>query len=144
MQAKQRDNLIITCLFPNEEVLPALKTVCKNFDVKTAIVISAVGQLYKVSLGYFKKKGDYLVQLFEEPFELLSLSGIISKNKQADYDFHLHSVFGGKNKEVIGGHFIGGKVKITAEIVLLKSNLEIERKENQETGLKDLFLRESR
>ena len=40
----------------------------------------------------------------------------------------------------MGGHFINGKVSITAEIVLIKTNINIKRKYDEETGLQALFL----
>jgi predicted DNA-binding protein with PD1-like motif len=53
---------------------------------------------------------------------------------------HNHVALGKENKQVIGGHLIEGNVKITAEIVLLKSNIDLSRKPNKDTGLMDLNL----
>jgi len=43
---------------------------------------------------------------------------------------------------VIGGHLIKGKVEVTNEIVLLKTNLKMRRKLEESTGLQGMFLEE--
>ena len=49
-------------------------------------------------------------------------------------------MLGDEKKSVIGGHFIEGKVEITGEIILLKSNVDVKRKFDEKTGLKNMFL----
>ena len=139
MQSKEQENLIIVRLFPDENVFDCLKEVCDKYRVKTAVILSGLGQLGSFSLGFFREKGDYAQQDFHEPYELLSLTGNISK-QSGEYDFHLHVVLGDEQKKLVGGHFIKGIVSITGEIVLLKTDLEIKREQEKETGLKGLFL----
>jgi len=141
MQSKEKDNLIFIRLFPNEDIHKALEEVCKKHNVKTAVVISGLGQLKEFQLGYFKEKGNYSLEKFKEPHELLSLSGnIIFSNKEKKYKFHLHAVLGNENKNTVGGHLFKGKVEVTNEIVLLKTELKFERKLERETGLEGMFL----
>ena len=137
MQSKEKKNIIIIRLFPDEDVNEQLREACKLHDVKTAVVISGIGQLKNVQLGYFKEKGDYAPENFDKPLEILSLSGNICKQED-DYVLHLHAVLGDEKKKAVGGHFIEGTVSITGEIVLLKTNLNVQRKLNKKTGLKDL------
>lgn len=132
--------LIFVRLFPNEDFYGSLKSACEKHDVKTAVIVSGLGQLKNFSLGYFKEKGDYLPEEFSEPYELISLTGNISKQENGDYEFHVHSSLGDSSKKVIGGHLIKGVVEITNEIVLLKSNINVHRKVEEQTGLKGLFL----
>ena len=140
MESKEKDDVIFLRLFPNEDVIIHLKEACKLYNVKSAVVLSGIGQLKNIKLGYFKNKGDYNPEIINKPVELLSLTGNICKDKD-DYAIHLHTVLGDENKEAIGGHFIEGQVSITAEIVILKINLNIQRKINEKTGLKDLYLK---
>lgn len=139
MQSKEKKNIIFVRLFPDEDVNEQLKKACKLHDVKTAVVISGIGQLKKAQLGYFKEKGNYAPENFDNPLEILSLSGNICKQKN-DYILHLHAVLGDEKKNAVGGHFIEGKISITGEIVLLKTNLDVERKLDEKTGLKGLYL----
>ena len=139
MDYKKNGNLIVSRLFPDENINVELKNICKKCDLKSAVVLSGIGQLYDVKLGYFKEKGDYSPELFNEPLELLVLTGNICVNN-SDHVLHLHAVLGDENKKAIGGHFIDGKVKVTAELIIMQLDVDFIRKENKGTGLKDLFL----
>jgi len=139
MQSKEKQNIIFIKLFRDEDLNEKIIEACKLHKVKTAAVISGIGQLKDFQLGYFKKKNDYTPEIFYAPYELLSLTGNICKEKD-DYLLHLHAVLGDEKKSVVGGHFIKGKVEITGEIVLLKSNLDVKRKIDEKTGLKKLVL----
>jgi len=139
MQSKEKDNLIFVRLFPDEDIYECLKEACKKHNVETAVVLSGIGQLKHFKLGYFKEKGNYVPQLFEKPHELLSLTGNISKQGE-EYNFHLHAVLGNEEKNAIGGHLIEGKVEVTNEIILLKTNFKFKRKLEKVTGLKGMFL----
>ncbi len=139
MQSKEKDNLIFVRLFPNEDIYEELRNVCKKHNVKTAVVLSGLGQLKQFKLGYFKEKGNYLPQRFEKPHELLSLTGNISRQGK-ECEFHLHATLGDENKNVFGGHLIEGKVEVTNEIVLLRNEIKVDRKIEPNTGLRGLFL----
>ena len=139
MQSKILKNLIFIRLFPGEDFYHQLAQICQKYQVRTAIILSGLGQLKNFKLGYFKPKGNYCPEEFRPAHELLALTGNISQQKD-DYKFHLHAVLGDENKQAIGGHLISGLVETTAEIVLLKSDLKISRKIEDTTGLEGLFL----
>ena len=139
MKSKEKNNIIFIRLFPDEDVNEQLKKVCENYNVKTAVVISGIGQLKTAQLGYFIEKGNYAPQTFTNELELLSLTGNICKH-ESDYALHLHAILGDKEKNTIGGHFISGTISITGEIVLLKSDINIKRNFDDNTGLKALIL----
>ena len=141
MQSKEKNNLVFVRLFPNEDTQQELKKVCKKHKVETAVVFSGLGQLKQFQLGYYKEKGNYTPQEFQKPHELLSLTGNIS-NQEGEYNFHLHVVLGDERKNVVGGHLISGKVEVTNEIVLLKTDLKVKRKLEESTGLEGMFLEE--
>ena len=137
MLSKENENLVFIKLQPDEDINAQIKKACKKHDIKTAIVISGIGQLKKTKLGFFKNKDNYSPKIFEKPLELLSLTGnIIYQNN--DYLLHLHTVVSDENKIAYGGHLIEGEISITAEIVLLKNDIDIFRKQNKKTGLKDM------
>lgn len=139
MQSKEKDNIIFIRLFTDEDLHKKLKEACKLYNVKTAVVLSGLGQLKKFRLGYFKEKNNYTPEKFDDPHELLSLTGNICQHND-DYELHLHAVLGDEKKSIIGGHLIEGKVEITNEIVILKAHVKIERKIEEETGLKGMFI----
>lgn len=139
MISSEKNNLIIVRLFRGENVFEQLKEICLKHNLKTGIVVSGVGQLGFIELGFFKEKGNYMNQKFENPLEVLNISGIISKNTDSP-DFHLHIALSDENKNAFGGHFINGIVSVTLEIVIMKSDIDIKRKVEEETGLSGLFL----
>lgn len=141
MQSKEKNNLIIIRLFPNEDIHEKIKEACKKHDADTVVVLSGLGQLKQFQLGYFKEKGNYVPEDFTEPHELLSLTGNISKQAEG-YEFHLHATLGNEKKKVVGGHLIKGRVEVTNEIVLLKTDLKLKRRLEESTGLKGLSLEE--
>ena len=140
MQSKEKNNIIFIRLFPNEDLNEEIKKVCNQFKVKTAIVISGIGQLKNATLGYFKEKGNYMDEIFNKPLEILSLTGNII-NQNNDFILHLHTILGDEKKNTIGGHFIKGIIGVTAEIVILKTDINASRKLDGKTGLKTLFLK---
>ena len=140
MQSKKEQNMIFMRLFTDEDVNDKIKQACEQYKVKTAVVISGIGQLKNAELGYFKKKGDYSPETFDAPHELLSLTGNICQDEEG-YLLHLHAVIGDEKKNTFGGHFIGGLVDITSEIVLLKTNMDVNRILDDETGLKSMNLK---
>ena len=140
MQSKEEKNIIIIQLFPDEEVNNKLKEACRKHDIKTGIIISGIGQLKNAKLGYFRSKGNYTLENFDKHLEILSLTGNICKQKK-DYILHLHAVLGDEEKNAIGGHFFEGKISVTGEIILLKTNLDFQRKIDKETGLQTLYLK---
>jgi hypothetical protein len=139
MEYKQLANVIFVRLHSNEDLFEGLQEACKKCKVKTAVVLSAVGMLQDFELGYFKAKGNYAKQRFKKPHELVALSGIIMKLAEG-YNFHLHAALGNEKKKLIGGHLVSGKIKVTAELVLLKSNAKLKRVLDEETGLLALKL----
>ena len=139
MQSKEKNNIIFVRLYPNEDVNEELINVCKKHNVDTAVVISGIGQLNNAELGYFKGKKDYSLKKYNEPLEILSLTGNICKDKE-EYIIHLHAVLGDDKKNALGGHFASGKISITGEIVIIKTEHKAERILNKKTGLRDLFL----
>lgn len=140
MQSKEKQNLIFIRLFKNENVNDKINEACKLHNVETAVVLSGIGQLKNVKLGYFKKKNDYRPELFDSSHELLTLTGNICHDED-DYLLHLHAVLGDEKKNAVGGHFIEGEVSITCEIILLKSNIDVKRKVDETTGLKSMILK---
>lgn len=139
MQSQEKDNLIIARFFPEEDVYEKLRELCQKHKAKTAVVLSGLGQLATFELGFFKEKGNYLPQKFAEPQEMVSLTGTILL-QDGNYEFHLHAMLSAADKFVVGGHLISAKVSVTAEIVLLKTDVSFYRQVEPETGLKGMFL----
>jgi predicted DNA-binding protein with PD1-like motif len=139
MQNKEMKNIIFIRLFENEDLNEKIKEACRLNGVKTAVVLSGIGQIKSVKLGFFKNKGDYSPKEFNKPMEILSISGNVCRQND-EYLLHLHAVLGDENKIAIGGHLIEAKINITGEIVLLNTPIDVNRKLDTKTGLQALFL----
>jgi predicted DNA-binding protein with PD1-like motif len=134
MKSKENKNIVIIQLFKDEEINEEIKNTCKKYNIESAIIITGIGQVKTATLGYFKEKGDYSPKKFTKPLEILSLSGNIAKIEK-DYLLHIHVVLGDDNKNAVGGHLINGKISVTGEIILFKTNIKIKRKLDEKTGL---------
>ncbi len=140
MISKEKKDIIFLRLFTDEDVNKQIKNACENHKVKTAIIISGIGQLKNAQLGYYKERGNYTNEIFNKPLEILSFNGnICSENRE--YSIHMHAVLSDEKKNAIGGHFIEGTVGITTEIVLLKTDIIANRKIDDDTGLKMLYFK---
>ncbi|RLF57991.1 MAG: hypothetical protein DRN27_06605 [Thermoplasmata archaeon] len=139
MEIKKNQYYLIVHLKPGENLLKSLITVCEKHSIITGVILSGIGQLTEVTLGYFKENNNYTPELFNETFELLSLSGTIIPHEET-YLPHLHAVIGSERKKTFGGHLIDATVKVTNEIILLDIPIEISRKKSLVTGLMELSL----
>jgi len=139
MKAIRDNNLLFIRLFPDELLIDTLIDACKKHNIQTAVVISAIGQLKDVTLGYFKKKGDYCPDSLKNTYELLQISGNIILKDDA-YIPHLHVILGDEQKKVIGGHLLNAVVETTNEIVLLLSSIPLKREMSEHTGLNELII----
>jgi len=139
MEYLESKDLIFIRLHQDEELFDCLKEVCVACDVKVGVVVSGIGMLKQAELNFFKNHGEYSQVLLPEPLELVSLSGNIIF-QDGEYMFHLHAVLARPNKDAVGGHLSKGKVNVTNEIVILKSDAPLRRKLDPATGLKSLSL----
>jgi uncharacterized protein len=137
MDVSRKGDLLLIRMYPGEEIVSSLIDVCRYENVSNAVVLSSIGQLEKFSLGYFVKRNDYDPSEFEEPHELISISGMISRTSKG-YEPHLHACLGNRSKSVVGGHLIKGDVSITNETILQTGVPEVERIDNPHSGLRDL------
>jgi len=64
MESAEENGVVFVRLFPGEDFFAALEEACRKHDAKTAVFLSGVGQLRDFTLGFFRKKGDYVPQAF--------------------------------------------------------------------------------
>jgi predicted DNA-binding protein with PD1-like motif len=137
MKYGEQGGLIYVRLHQGEDLFESLKAVCRANKVKTAIVLSGLGMLKQAELNFFVKTGQYSPVLYPEPMELVSLSGSVIRDED-DFLIHLHAVLGRANKEAVAGHLSSGKVNVTNEIVMLKTEIPARREMEEATGIMGL------
>jgi predicted DNA-binding protein with PD1-like motif len=137
MKSIRKKNILLIRLDPDEDFLKSLKILCKKHKIKNAIILSAIGQLKKITLAYFDKNNRYITKDFLDAHELIHLSGNIIQNDN-DFNFHIHTTISNDKMKSFGGHLMKAEVNITNEIFLLLTDINITRKIDDVTGLKKI------
>jgi predicted DNA-binding protein with PD1-like motif len=119
----------------------------KNEDVRETLLefananrfgdahLSAIGAFSEVTLGYFdRRRKDYKRISIGEQVEVLSFSGniVLEDGKPR---LHAHVVIGKADGSAHGGHFLGGRVWPTLEMMLTEVPPHLRRAHDEETGL---------
>ncbi|MFO7882696.1 MAG: DNA-binding protein [Kosmotogaceae bacterium] len=92
----------------------------KETGLNSGIIISGVGMLRNVTLGWFNvDTSGYEHTTYSDPYEVLSLSGNISLKDGKPFA-HVHASLAGRDNKVIGGHLFSGAVCNTIELFLLE------------------------
>ena len=100
-----------------EDIVKVLLEICERENIGYAVV-SGIGGMSRVTVGcYSHEHGKYLQKTFEEPMEMISLQGNVSKKDGKAY-LHVHASFSGVDCNVVGGHLFEAVVGITGEIFL--------------------------
>ena len=117
-----------------EEILSALKTFCEKEDIRLAQVDAlgavdrAVVSVYDVPTKTFFKKE------FNEPMEISSLCGTVSR-KEGEVYLHLHVTVCDKDLLAHGGHANELRVSATCEMVVRTIPGEVGRMLNEDISL---------
>lgn len=141
MQYRRSGSVIALRLEPGEEVPAALAKVAHETEMSQGFVISGIGHLHKVQLGYFLGEGHYALKDFPEGGEVLSLAGNLAPRDGEPF-FHLHTVLGRDDFSVFGGHLATAVVDVTLEVMLLElgGDARMHREPDEATGLHALVI----
>ena len=137
MTYQERNGLIMARLHQDEDFFESLKKICAACDVKVGVFLSGIGMLKAAELSFFVEQGRYATARFPEPLELVSLTGNVIL-QEGEHQFHVHAVLARDTKDAVGGHLSAGKVNVTNEIVILKTDISAERAVDPATGLNKL------
>ena len=131
--------VLIVKLEDGEDVHTSLVDVCKLHGIKYGWVYGGIGILRQFTLGYFTGT-SYLKKYFEEPHELLSLSGSITLD--TEIPIHLHCSLSSKEFNVFGGHLFKGTANVLCEVFIRKlQGIELGRKLSPTTGYYELDIK---
>jgi hypothetical protein len=104
MKIAATDEIIALRLSDGEEVMDSLAYACRESDVDSAVLVSAVGMVSSVTFGWYNGR-DYTTEAVRETMELGSLSGNVSYRGAKLYP-HLHGVFNRPDHTTLGGHLL--------------------------------------
>lgn len=96
--------------------------------------VTAIGAFSEVTLGYFDRQTKHKRIPVKEQVEVLSLTGNIAL-KDGKPKVHAHVVVGKQDGSAHGGHFLGGRVWPTLEMILTELPTHLRRAHDEETGL---------
>ena len=97
--------------------------------------LNGIGALSEVTLGFFDpRQKEYIKIPIQEQVEVLSFMGNIIQ-KDGKPKLHAHVVFGKADGTAHGGHFLGGRVWPTLELIISEMPVHLRRREDSETGL---------
>lgn len=97
--------------------------------------LTAIGAFSEVTLGFFdRQRKSYKEIPIQEQVEVLSFSGNIVR-QEGKAKLHAHVVIGKADGTAHGGHFLGGRVWPTLEMVLSELPVHLHRAPDRETGL---------
>jgi len=122
MKHKAAEDFLVIKLEEGEDVHSSLIGACESNGVRMGWVHSGIGILREFTLGYYTNDG-YIKRFFEDPHELLSLTGTVTLD--AEIPIHLHASLASKDYSVVGGHLFGGTVTNLNEILVSKMPKEI-------------------
>jgi len=131
---RKEGNLIVFRFEDGKDLIESLKRVAKEHQIQSGVILSGIGMLRDSEVSFYsREKSGYLTNKYEEPVELLSLSGNVSLRNNEIF-FHLHVALGKEDKSAIGGHLQKATVHSTLEGVILKFS-EIKLMRDPETRI---------
>jgi predicted DNA-binding protein with PD1-like motif len=97
--------------------------------------LTAIGAFSEVTLGFFDRhQKTYKEILVKEQVEVLSFAGNIVQ-QDGKPRLHAHIVIGKADGTAHGGHFLGGRVWPTFEMILSELPVHLRRTRDEESGL---------
>ena len=137
MQIKDLGDRKVLKLESGEDLFVCLEKAVAGESTGWAVLIG-IGMLENAEIGYFDGK-EYQKKCLEAPHELVALHGTITIDNSIVIP-HLHCGLVGPDHTLIGGHLFSGTVKVVCELVLMKLDCKMVRKEDTVSGLKLLDL----
>lgn len=96
---------------------------------------TAIGAFSEVTLGFFdRQQKTYKTIPVKEQVEVLSFAGNIVQ-QDGKPRLHAHVVIGKADGTAHGGHFLGGRVWPTLEMIVSEIPVQLRRTHDEESGL---------
>jgi uncharacterized protein len=122
-----------------DDILRSLQQFANNKKLGASL-IEGIGSLNRVKLGHYDfKTKQYKYETFEDDFEILNLSGNISRMNQKPLP-HIHVTLGRRDFSVIGGHLDEGSVANMVEVGVWRLPGKLLKAKDESIGLNVLQL----
>jgi len=140
MNYKRFDNKVVVRIDKGEEIVDALKTICKKLDIKLGSIVG-IGATDKVTLGPLNTKTKkYQSKEFTGDHEIAPLVGNITLMNGEVY-LHLHVTICNVEHKALGGHLTSAVISATFEGFIDIIEGQVTREYNDDVGLNLLSLK---
>jgi len=134
MKFKKIDNTYIIRINRGEKIIESIKDFCVKNNIECGYFFG-LGALDEVELAhYIVDNKKYTSKIFKQPLEITNLTGNIATMDNEIY-LHCHITLGDEKMKAISGHLKEGTISATCEIILVKLDLEVNRKHDDVIGL---------
>lgn len=118
-----------------EETIESLQRFARRHRIGFA-AISAIGTFERVTLGYYDVRAQvYRDRSFEEPVEVLNLTGNFARGQDGKHIVHAHVTIGCADYTARGGHLVKATVGPTLEIIIQTAPATVRRRRDPHTAL---------
>ena len=139
MKYERLGNKVVVRIDKGEEIVDALKTICKKLDIKLGSIVG-IGATDKVTIGLLNTKTKkYQEKEFTGDHEIAPLVGNITMMNGEVY-LHLHVTMCNVEHKAVGGHLTSAVISATFEGIIDILEGQVTREYNDDVGLNLLKL----
>ena len=139
MKYKKTNLGYVVRLLKGEEVVSSLVEIAERENILSGFVMG-LGAVTEIKLGYYDlETKEYRSQMFNEDYEIGSLVGNLTQVDGKAF-LHAHITISDKDCKAFAGHLFSAKIYATGEFFIYAFDKKIERKLDEEIGLKLLDL----
>ena len=134
MESKKIENKYFIRIDRGEEIVSTLTEFCNKRSIKLGKIF-AIGAVNEVEIGLFDPlKKEYHSNTINGTFEILSITGNITSNKDQPY-LHMHIMLSDSEYNAFGGHLNRAVVSATCEVIIEEYEGKLERYFDENIGL---------
>ena len=127
MKSIAQGSEIFVRLDPGDRLVASLAAIATEHAVPAAAIVSGVGMLSRIELGFFDTDlNDYKTAAFEGIYDLSVVIGNIV-SREGHYVPHVHAVFNDPSHATFSGHVMEATCHITMEIFLSTLDFRLKR-----------------
>ena len=126
VKSKKIGNKFFIRIDSGEEIVSSLNEFCIERSIKLG-KMSAIGAVNEVEIGIFDPlKKEYHSNTIKDTFEILSIAGSITSNKDQPY-LHMHIMLSDSEYNAFGGHLNKAVVCATCEVIIEEYEGKLDR-----------------
>ena len=134
VESKKFANKYFIRIDKEEEIVSILTEFCNERSIKLGR-ISAIGAVNEIEIGIFDPiKKEYHSNTIKGTFEILSIAGNITSNKDQPY-LHMHIMLSDSEYNAFGGHLNKAVVSATCEVIIEEFDGKLDRHFDENSGL---------